>query len=489
MPLFTGLGTPQLNQPVLLATNVNGRWEVVLDTWKGNMPSGFRFTTPQEAKQLVQQNISTLQGDIARGKAGGWQDNNPSIQRINQEIAQLQQKANDVSSLSGQYDPSKLGGFKYTTDPETGNLITEQSLKEKQSLQAKVDSGEYVEIAPGKYVPTGSAGDPNSPIHNAVPVSGEYNAQGNLVVTQPAASSTAGAVEQPQTTTSVAPTTAITQPATTQGNTTAQYQLNPDGKTYTQITPEQSQQAYQQSGIPELVQQAGLTPDQEKAIESVYQATLANDQSYADRIAAAMQAASEYSEPYFKAQIALVSDSLTRALTASEGDLQFNESQLQNALSNLEQDIAASKDYTSFQHTQELQGLARRYEQNLESTQNQMAATGFTTSTRRSRAERLLREDYEGAVESSNRSLSYQTGGLNRNQAYQQQDTAAQIANLQRLASQGRLDLLRQTEEQIGSENLGALGYVGEDVLGGVGGTIPRQQAQDQLAFAGSYIF
>ena len=256
-----------------------------------------------------------------------------------------------------------------------------------------------------------------------------------------------------------------------------------------QLTPQQLQQAYQDSGLTALMDQAGLTPDQRQAIESVFNATLANDQSYADRLAAAMQASSEYSDPYFKAQISLVSDSLSRALGSSQDDLAFREQQLQASLQALNQNIAASKEYMTFQHQQEMEDLARRYELNLENTRNDMAATGFTQSTRRSKSEQYLSDVNEGAVESSNRTFQYQNENLDRQQQFQTQDAAAQIANMQRLAQQGKLDLLRQTEEQLGSAGLTQLGYSGGDVLGGIGGTIPRQQAQDQLAFAQQYVF
>ena len=286
---------------------------------------------------------------------------------------------------------------------------------------------------------------------------------------------------------------ATTSTQTTAPNTTTPQPTpaTPTTPTQPQLTPEQMQQAYEQSGLTDLMQTAGLTPDQQRAIEAVYQATLTNDQAYADRIAAALQASSEFNEPYFKAQIDLVSDSLSRALTAQEGDLAFREQQLQKTLQKLQQDTAASKDYLSFQHEQELNDLARKYEINLEDTRQSMAATGFTQSSRRSKAEQYLNDVNEGAVESSNRSLAYQTGGLDRQVQFQQQDAAAQAANLQRLAQEGKLNLLRQTETQLGSAGLQGLGYSGTDVLGGIGGQIPREKALADLSFASnsSYVF
>lgn len=230
-----------------------------------------------------------------------------------------------------------------------------------------------------------------------------------------------------------------------------------------------------------------LSPDQKTAIQAIYDAVSTNDIDYAARIDAAMKAATQYSDPYFKAQIRLVTDALDRGLHAKDGDLQFQEKQLANTLTNLKQDIATSKEFMSFQQNQELQQLARNYEGQLENTQNDMAQRGFTTSSIRSRAEQLLNTNYQGLVQSSNRQLAYKTGQLNAQQLRAEADTAAQIENLRRLTSEGKIDALRRAEAQVGSTNLSSLGYTG--LLGGVGGEIPAAQAKDALSFANSFIF
>lgn len=231
---------------------------------------------------------------------------------------------------------------------------------------------------------------------------------------------------------------------------------------------------------------SGLPADQQKAVQSVYDAVVNGDEDYAERIQAAMKAASQYSDPYFKAQTRLVSDALQRGLSAKEGDLSFNLSKLRSSLGDLQKDIAASKGQLSFQHDQELQQLGRRYEQGVLTTRQNMAATGFSSSTRRARSEELLGEENTGLVESSNRRYGFQTGALENQQMRAERDTSLQIARLQELAKSGKLDLLRSTEEQIGSKALSGLGY---DTLGGIGGQIPRQQTQDQLSFASSFVF
>ncbi len=228
-----------------------------------------------------------------------------------------------------------------------------------------------------------------------------------------------------------------------------------------------------------------LPADQQKVVQSVYDATLQGDADMASRIKAAMSAASQYSSPYFKAQTRLATDALDRGLSSQEGDLDFAERQQRAALDELRQNTNASKDQLSFEHSKELKTLERNYETKLLDTRQNLAAAGFTSSTRRARTEELLSDENEGLVESSNKRFGYQTGNLDRNLAYQESGTALQIENLRRLASEGKIDLLRSAEEMVGSKALS--GYSG--TLGGVGGTIPRAQAQDQFQFASNFVF
>lgn len=429
--------------------------------------------TPERQAQLAAMGYTKGNNPRAAGTALP-QDENGAVGYINTNKDDL---AFGVPVYQDSY-----GNLFYTQPAAPGQGETRVMLGKQSSLPSYISQTKpSIEAAPL----TGASAQDVA--NQEAPASATNTTQATL--TPDASTQPVGGTQQLDTSQTSTPTSATpsTDPGTSSSTTTATTTTTTTQPG--QITPEQIQQAMQQSGLTDLMSQAGLTPDQQKAVEAVYQATLANDQSYADRIAAAMQAASEYSSPYFKAQVALVSDNLSRALGSMEGDLAFKEQQLQSALQKLQQDTSASKEYLSFQHQQEMEDLARRYEINLENTRQDMAATGFTQSTRRSKAEGYLADVNQGAVESSNRAFSYQTGGLDRQLQYQSAETTAQIQNLQRLAAEGKLDLLRQSEQQLGSQGLQQLGYSGTDVLGGVGGSIPRQQALDQLSFAQNYIF
>jgi hypothetical protein len=240
-----------------------------------------------------------------------------------------------------------------------------------------------------------------------------------------------------------------------------------------------------------LLNNPNLSSDQKKAIEAIYGAVSTNDAQTADRIKAAMKAATEFSDPYFKAQIRLVTDALDRGLQAKDGDLAYAESSKKAALEALRGDTAASKEYLTLEQAQELKGLEQKYETDLEDTRQGLATAGFTSSSRRARSEQILSETNEGLVESSNRKFSYQTGNLDRTLARGENSTAAEIANLRRLASEGKIDLLRSAEEKVGTNTLKGLGYSG--LLGSnstpIGGDIERQKVLDANSFAANFVF
>jgi hypothetical protein len=239
--------------------------------------------------------------------------------------------------------------------------------------------------------------------------------------------------------------------------------------------------------LSQILSNPSLSNDQKAVIQATYGAISSNDTDTASRLQAAMAAASKYSDPYFKAQIQLTLDALNRGLGSKEGDLAFSEKQNRAALDKLRADTEAAKGQLSFQHSQELQQLSQKYENDLSATRQSLAASGFASSSRRARAEEILANNNQGLVESSNKQFGYQTGNLDRALASGETGTAAQIANLQRLADEGKLDLYRTAESSVGSSNLPSLS--GLAPVGDIGGTIPRQQATDAFSFASNFVF
>lgn len=112
-----------LNEKILLAHQVNGRWVIDEDTYKGNLPApDYQIVTPQQAQQRLQENVGNLQSEInfytAQHGAGAG-----TVTRRQAELAGLQQQINKFAN----YTPPASTGQQYTRDA-SGNLITKENL-------------------------------------------------------------------------------------------------------------------------------------------------------------------------------------------------------------------------------------------------------------------------------------------------------------------------------------------------------------------------
>jgi len=243
----------------------------------------------------------------------------------------------------------------------------------------------------------------------------------------------------------------------------------------------------QDQTLAQLLSGSNLSADQKQIIQTIYDTVSVNDTQNATKLASAITAGMQFSDPYFKAQGTIALDALTRGISGKDGDLAFAETQLQNALKALQDNTAASKDQLSFQHAQELKDLAQKYSTDLSNTQDNLAAAGLGSSSKRARAEQILSDTNTGLVESSNRQFGYQTGNLDRALATSDVSTQAQIENLRRLTDAGKLDLFRTAETQVGSNGLPTIS--GLTPLGGIQGDIPQAQAKDALSFASQFVF
>lgn len=241
------------------------------------------------------------------------------------------------------------------------------------------------------------------------------------------------------------------------------------------------------ASLSEVLNNPNLSADQKTMIQQIYDAVSDNDIDKATKLSAAMGAAIEFSNPYFKAQVRLATNALERGVAAQEGDLAFKEKQLSNIVNDTLADVASAKGYLSLQEQQELTGLARRKKEDLNATSEQMAALGKTSSSVRTKKENLITDINQGLVESTQRSFSEKQTGLTNQASRLQRDTSLAVDRYRELAAAGKLDILRGTEEKVGSAALGNLGF--SNLLGDVGGSIPREQAKDSLSFANNFVF
>ena len=173
---------------------------------------------------------------------------------------------------------------------------------------------------------------------------------------------------------------------------------------------------------------------------------------------AALETSTRFSTPQFKQQAAMLQDALKINFSAQKGDLAFQKKVQDDALAKAETDYTAALAYGTAEEAQQMKQYKETLANDNLALSDQMAASGFTSSSKRDRATQILTEQNTGLVESTTRKYGYQRAADERTIASTRASTAAQIANLQRLAGEGNLKDLRTTEMKLGSDALASYG-------------------------------
>ena len=260
-----------------------------------------------------------------------------------------------------------------------------------------------------------------------------------------------------------------------------------------QFSPAQSAQVInsqteENAQLDSLLAGSNLTPDQRDAIKAIFNTIAADDKERAQQLTAAFAAAAKINEPFFAQQVKLALDELQRGFVSIDQDLEFKEQSLRNRLTDLNADLASSREFMSLEHQQALKQLQGQYERTLDTTREDMARRGFTASSRRAEAETLLEEQTGELRESSQRLFGAKMLELQRAGERGDRDAQAELKRLQDLAGEQRTGLARQGEAALGSEKLGQL-PVGTTPLGGLTGSIPREELQGNLTAAQQFVF
>lgn len=258
------------------------------------------------------------------------------------------------------------------------------------------------------------------------------------------------------------------------------------------FSPEQKQQItststpYSQQ-FQQFLSQSGLSGDQQAVVKSIFDAISANDEEMKGKLEAAFSAGEKLGDPYWKSQLHMVQDELTRGFTSTDSELQYRETSLANRLKDLQTDTENAGTNLTLDQQAELKKLEMAYKQTLENTRQDLAAKGFTSSTRRQEQEALLDETTGMMRESTNRAFAAKQLDITNQKVRAQRDTALELERLKQLAGEKKLDVFRSAEGTLGTSNLPT--NTGLTPLGGQYGEIPRNQLQDSLTFSKQLIF
>jgi hypothetical protein len=179
--------------------------------------------------------------------------------------------------------------------------------------------------------------------------------------------------------------------------------------------------------------------------------------------------------------------SLDEGLNSLAGDYEYKTKNQQSIINQLQNHLSSIQGYGSFEDTQKYKDLITSYKKDLETTQENAAATGFTQSSKRIRAEQLLSDQNTGLVESGRRSFGYDvsqtTGGIS--------DVQTTMEYLKTKEAQDQIAALRKGESDVGTSLLSTLpnyanyGYIPV----GMGGEMKRTEVKSNLDFATNYVF
>lgn len=220
-----------------------------------------------------------------------------------------------------------------------------------------------------------------------------------------------------------------------------------------------------------------LSPDQQSAIQSIFNTVQTNDAQKKELLTKAIEEATKNADPIFKQTLRLSIDALDRGFQDNADDLDYKEKQLTKTLARLKEDSAYSKNDLTIENQKELQALEDELALQLGETRQSLAASGFTDSSRRAKSEAILQKTKGNLVESSNRKFAAEVRNLNNSVTRGEEDTAAEIERLRKLTSSNNLDLGRKVEGIVGSNNLPARS--GYTPLGGLIGTAERDRQAD----------
>jgi len=231
-----------------------------------------------------------------------------------------------------------------------------------------------------------------------------------------------------------------------------------------------------------------LSRDEQDAVLAVFNAIAANDVAQANRLVTSFKAATKMNDPFFAEQLKLAVDAIERGYVEIDKEAEYKEMQIKTRLQDLKKDYEVKKDYLSLEQASVLRGIERQYETDLEDTRQNLAAGGFSSSSRRIKKEQYLEEATGDLRESTNRKFAFDQGNEDRMFTRSERDTQRELARLTEITNAGKLDFLRNAEKQVGSKSLPKLDG-SYSPLGNIFGEIARNKMEDTLSAATSFVF
>jgi len=206
-----------------------------------------------------------------------------------------------------------------------------------------------------------------------------------------------------------------------------------------------------------------------------------NDTERATLFAQALIDAEAEATPYWKEQIAIIRDELTRTMGDLSTNLALQETEFQRRIDRINEDLTYGAEQLTIAEQAELTRQKLAYENDILGIRDQMASRGLTDSSIRSRTEELENISNEDIVKSTTRKFA----DSQRNLRTSGQDDIAvinnQVTTLKAKTASDQLSAVRKVEGILGSANMTDWSSM---LQGGLTGTLADEKRKDILVRA-----
>lgn len=220
-----------------------------------------------------------------------------------------------------------------------------------------------------------------------------------------------------------------------------------------------------------------MSPDQQSFLRFNFETATSDNKDKVKKLEKALVDATAQADPYWKSFLTVVKDEVARAFDDVKNTSEYQKTELETKIKNIADDLARNKDFYTLEQQSDLAKLKMSYEQQRTGVIEDAAAKGLTFSTQREVPLKQLEDYNANVVESTNRQYENKLTGIT---TAAQQSTDEALRAKEKLAADTAAkltDIGRETEKQLGTENLPTLeGYT---PLGNISGDLYENKVKD----------
>lgn len=215
-------------------------------------------------------------------------------------------------------------------------------------------------------------------------------------------------------------------------------------------------------------------PEQQDILRLAYDSLVSGDEARKADVQKALDDAIGLADPFFREQIRLVQDELSRSLVSTKEEAASQIGQLQTRINQLNEDLTFNREQLTLEEQAALAQQLRQNKSDLQNLQTQFAEAGLAFSSPRQEAEKELAASQMEVAEARRRQTGRSLRELETGTLRSIQDAAAQIADVTRRGGEQTIAAVRRGESVLGSEGLPE--GTGVTPLGSITGSIAEQR-------------